>query len=66
MSEKIIYGCGQVGGDCPVGARDKENFCHHPKYCNHKTEFGTIRPKYETNHIRFGTKNDKKEKKILL
>lgn len=30
------YGCGQTGGDCPVGARDDENYCLYPKYCSKK------------------------------
>lgn len=32
----VKYQCGMLGGDCPVGNRDSENFCQHCGYCNKK------------------------------
>lgn len=32
--------CVQVGGDCPVGARDKDGWCKYPKFCSHQHMVG--------------------------
>ena len=30
----LRFVCVQVGGDCPVGARDRDGWCLHKKFCD--------------------------------
>lgn len=34
--QKLRFGCVQMGGDCPVGARVDDMYCVHPRYCSAK------------------------------